>query len=135
MKVLCAVLIVSTGILSASAEARGRGHVHSGARVVVRAPVVVHPVPRARVFIAAPIAAVPLYHSYYYPPAYYPPAPAYYPTIPYPAPAPAYIEQPVESARQPSANDYWYYCAGSAAYYPYVKECPGGWQVVSPRPS
>ena len=38
-----------------------------------------------------------------------------------------YIEQ-----SQPA--DSWYYCADSKAYYPYVKDCPGGWQRVSPTP-
>lgn len=45
----------------------------------------------------------------------------------------SYVEQPrIEAA--PEVAGYWYYCAGAAAYYPYVKECPGGWQRVSPRP-
>jgi hypothetical protein len=58
---------------------------------------------------------------YYYPPAYYPPA--YYPADP------AYAEPYAEPA--PS---YWYYCPASRAYYPYVQECPGGWQQVAPQP-
>ncbi len=53
----------------------------------------------------------------------------------YPAPvddetAPVYQEQPQTAARQ-----YWYYCQDPAGYYPYVKECPRGWQPVSPTPS
>jgi hypothetical protein len=28
--------------------------------------------------------------------------------------------------------EYWYYCQEHAAYYPYVQECPGGWQPVLP---
>lgn len=31
-------------------------------------------------------------------------------------------------------NGFWYYCKGSGAYYPYVKECPGGWHKVSATP-
>src|SRR5689334_13736433 len=63
---------------------------------------------------------------YYYPPAYYPPA--YYPPAYYP-PATEYIEP------QPSAApSYWYYCPASRAYYPYVRDCPGGWQQVAPQP-
>ena len=48
-----------------------------------------------------------------------------------------YIEQsdvaaePVENA----AQQYWYFCTGSSKYYPYVKECPGGWQKVLPQPA
>src|SRR5260221_3375687 len=30
----------------------------------------------------------------------------------------------------PSA--YWYYCAAAGAYYPYVQNCPGGWELVLP---
>jgi hypothetical protein len=30
---------------------------------------------------------------------------------------------------------HWYYCAGSRAYYPYVSECPGGWQPVPSQPA
>ena len=29
-------------------------------------------------------------------------------------------------------TQYWYYCQGAAAYYPYVHECPGGWEPVIP---
>jgi hypothetical protein len=28
--------------------------------------------------------------------------------------------------------EYWYYCQPSAAYYPYVQECPTEWQPVLP---
>lgn len=31
-------------------------------------------------------------------------------------------------------NGFWYYCKGSGAYYPYVRECPDGWQKVSATP-
>lgn len=65
---------------------------------------------------------------YYYP--YYPPQVV---VVPAPQP-PVYIEQnePAESAKQPS--QYWYYCKSSKGYYPYVKECPDGWQKVLPQP-
>lgn len=72
---------------------------------------------------------------WYYPPPYY-----YRPevvVVPAPQP-PVYIEQqqeaPVETAPQPSSQ-YWYYCAAAKGYYPYVKECPGGWQKVLPQPA
>ena len=64
-------------------------------------------------------------------------SPYYYPpygerVVVVPSEPSVYVEQPrVESA--PGAG-YWYYCAGAGAYYPYVQECPGGWQRVSPRP-
>lgn len=69
---------------------------------------------------------------YYYPYPYYPPQVV---VVPAPQP-PVYIEQneppPVESTKQPA--HYWYYCKSSKAYYPYVKECPDGWQKVLPQP-
>ena len=73
-----------------------------------------------------------------YPP-YYAPFPYYYPAY-YPAPVvvqqpPVYIEQSPAPMAQPSAPaGYWYYCASAGAYYPYVKECPTGWQRVAPQP-
>lgn len=84
----------------------------------------------------------------FYGPGYCPYAP-YYPYCPYGAPAygyppaavapsspPVYVEQgaaPLASAPvQPEGN--WYYCAESKAYYPYVNECPAGWQRVPAQP-
>jgi hypothetical protein len=95
-----------------SAYAHGGGHV--GVGVVIGGPV---------------------WGPWYYPPAYYPPA--YYPPAYYPAPVvdhgapPVYVEQTAPSA---PAENYWYYCASAQAYYPYVKECPAGWQRVAPQP-
>lgn len=53
-----------------------------------------------------------------------------------PSPPPVYIEQ-YEAPAQPAATDqqYWYYCRGAKGYYPYVSECPGGWQKVLPQPA
>ena len=69
----------------------------------------------------------PSYYSYYYPyyygygpPVMQQPAPAY----DYNQPAPPAQEQPY----------YWYFCPDAKAYYPYVKQCPGGWQKVIPSP-
>jgi len=46
-----------------------------------------------------------------------------------------YVEQPPAPQAQPhQPAGWWYYCADAAAYYPYVKECPAGWQRVAPRP-
>ncbi len=65
-------------------------------------------------------------YPYYYQP--YPPQVVVVPQGPT-----TYVEQPrVETA--PETAGYWYYCAGAGAYYPYVRECPGGWQRVPPRP-
>ena len=88
------------------------------------------------VFVGAPLF-YPGYYPYY--PAYYP-APYYYPPAVAMQSAPqVYIEQgapqaaPVQAA--PAQTNYWYFCAGANAYYPYVKDCPGGWQRVAPQPA
>lgn len=71
--------------------------------------------------------------GYWYPPSYYYPGYYYPPAVVMPAPAapPTYIEQNPAPA---ATDNYWYYCAGSNTYYPYVKACPGGWQRVAPQP-
>ncbi|PZN69874.1 MAG: hypothetical protein DM484_29055, partial [Candidatus Methylumidiphilus alinenensis] len=52
-----------------------------------------------------------------------------------PAAPPVYIQQNnSQSSAQPQAG-YWYYCRDPNGYYPYVKECPGGWQAVAPQPA
>ncbi len=89
--------------------------------------------PRTRVgvYIGGPVigpAWGPMWGPAWYPPPYYYP-PQQVIVVP-PSPPPVYIEQnpPVEE------QAYWYYCSGAKAYYPYVKECPGGWQKVLPQP-
>ena len=67
-------------------------------------------------------------YGYYYPP-YYPSS-----VVVVPAQPPTYVQQEgVQSAPAPQQG-YWYYCTDARAYYPYVKECPGGWQRVAPQP-
>ena len=59
-------------------------------------------------------------------PLFYPP-PVYYDA----PPAVEYVEPPpANSTQQPG---YWYYCPDSNQYYPYVQQCPGGWQPVAPQ--
>lgn len=69
------------------------------------------------------------YAPYYYPPPYY-----YYPpaVMAQPAPPAVYVERGDAPAEQ--TESWWYYCEQSRAYYPYVKDCPGGWQRVAPSP-
>ena len=43
---------------------------------------------------------------------------------------PVYVEQGDEAQ-----SAYWYYCAGSSGYYPYVQQCPEGWLRVVPGPA
>lgn len=50
-------------------------------------------------------------------------------------PAPqVYVEQPQVYSQAAPNNNYWYFCETAQAYWPYVKECPGGWQRVVPQP-
>ena len=72
-----------------------------------------------------------------YPPAYsYPPAGyGYAPVVSVPAAPPVYIQQGVVQAPpQAQASNYWHYCRNPEGYYPYVKNCPGGWLQVAPQP-
>jgi hypothetical protein len=118
---------------SAMAQHHGHGHGHGG---------------NVRFGISL---GVPFYGPGYYPAPYYAyPAPAYAypaPAYAYPAPAysypaavvgssspPVYVEQgaaqmPPPPAQAQAQGD-WYYCASSQTYYPYARECPGGWQRV-----
>ena len=64
----------------------------------------------------------------YRPPYYYPPAIVTVPAIP-----PVYIQQ-TPPASQSNPSGYWYYCNNPEGYYPYIKECPNGWQQVEPIP-
>ena len=76
-------------------------------------------------------APYPYYPYPYYPYPYYPPVM----TVPVPVQPPVYIEQDVPPAQAPQPSYYWYHCDNPSGYYPYVKECPGGWQKVSPTPA
>lgn len=67
----------------------------------------------------------PWFPLYYPPPVYVQPPPVY-------RPPEVYIQQPPPA---PPEQGYWYYCEGAKAYYPYVKECPGGWMKVLPQPA
>ena len=70
----------------------------------------------------------PFYRDPFYSPYYYPPT-----VITVPATPPVYIQQPPPVVQQYPPG-YWYYCRNPEGYYPYIKECPGGWQQVEPIP-
>jgi hypothetical protein len=114
---LFAAVVALGATASTNVLARGGWHHHSHVGVFIGAPVVFSP-------------------WYYHPYPYYYPAPAYYPApVVYPAAPTTYVEQgQPEASSAPRADNYWYYCPGAKAYYPYVKECAGGWQRVSPQP-
>ena len=63
---------------------------------------------------------------------WYWPGPYYYP--PTTVVVPAQPVQYIEKGSAPAAESWWYYCDDAKGYYPYVKECPSGWQRVSPTP-
>lgn len=64
---------------------------------------------------------------YFYPQPVYP-----YPD-PYIPPVVVAPQPPVQSVAPPPPQ-YWYFCAESNTYYPYVETCPGGWETVVPTP-
>lgn len=70
----------------------------------------------------------PFWPGWYYPP-YYPPVVA----VPVPTSPPVYIEREPASATPPQTS-YWYWCDNPQGYYPYIKNCPGGWKKVEPGP-
>ncbi len=58
--------------------------------------------------------------------------PWFYPFYPYRTPPPVVQQPPAYLRAQPQPTDYWYYCRNPEGYYPYVRECPGGWMRVVP---
>lgn len=132
-----AVLLLATMTAGASAMAHGGhgGHHHGGGRVGV--------------FIGAPVFGFGLpyygypaygyapygyygYRTYGYAPyGYYGPAT----TVITPSAPPVYIEQSSVNATGPAADGFWYYCSNPDGYYPYVRQCPGGWQQVPTQPA
>ena len=60
----------------------------------------------------------------------------YPPVVSAPSAPPIYIQQEVVQVQpQAQGGDYWHYCRKPEGYYPYVKNCPGGWIQVAPEPS
>jgi hypothetical protein len=77
-----------------------------------------------RVFVGVGVGV-----PFWYPYPYVYPYPAYSPPVVVQSP-PVYV-QPQTAA--PAPSQYWYYCQGAQAYYPYVRDCPGGWMEVVPQ--
>jgi hypothetical protein len=74
----------------------------------------------------------PAWGPWFYPsPYYYQPQVVVVPQ----SPPPVYIEQNQAAPEPVGAQQYWYYCKSGKGYYPYVKECPDGWQKVLPEPA
>jgi hypothetical protein len=108
------LLIVVLAVASGSAFAHG-GHRHG-----------------ARVHLGFHFGAPLFWHH----PWYYHPAPAYYypaaPVVVQPPSPPVYVER---GDVVPEGPGTWYFCRESNSYYPYVKQCPGGWTRVPAQPS
>jgi hypothetical protein len=57
-----------------------------------------------------------------------------YPPVVVERSSPVYVDsQPVVVEAAPASN-YWYFCRAANGYYPYVKDCPAGWEKVMPTP-
>lgn len=85
--------------------------------------------PRFSFYLGLPLYPRPYYpyYPYYYP--YYPPE-----IVTVPVDPPVYIERGVPKSTQQLPAGFWYYCRDPEGYYPYIKECPSGWQQVDPIP-
>jgi hypothetical protein len=58
------------------------------------------------------------------------------PVYPYPDPytPPVIVTQPPPQPVAPPPAQFWYFCAASNGYYPYVSSCPDGWETVPATP-
>lgn len=129
MKVQKLLFIVVALLLAGSGGAWADGRVYGGVGVYLGGP--------------GPYWGPAYGRPYYYPRPYYPwpylyPGPYYEqaPVVVVPAEPPVYIEQSdAVAGHEPEGGQYWYYCRSAKNYYPYVKECPGGWQKVPPQPA
>lgn len=94
-------------------------------------------VAHARVGVVVGVPLGPwLYPAPYYdsPYPYYPYAPYAYPPA-FVVPPSGYVEQAPSSVyATPPAPSVYYYCPAARAYYPYVRDCPGGWERVPAVP-
>ena len=117
---LLSLAFVASGAALAQRHS-GDGHVHHGGSV------------RFGFYLGVPIYGSPYYPPYFSP--YYAPPYYYYPQAPaVPYAPPVYIEQGNALPAPAQAQGEWYYCAATNSYYPYVRECPAGWQRVPAQP-
>lgn len=113
IKLLWGILLLAGLSASGSAYAdgghwHGHGHSHFGLGLYFGAPYPYYPYP---------------YYTY----PYYPPVVG----VPVPAQPPVYIER---GDAGPGPGGYWYHCTDPEGYYPYIQDCPGGWDRVRPTP-
>lgn len=119
MSRVLALFLLSLSLTGSAWADRGHGHGHFRGNVHLGVTI-------------DPFWGWPLFYPYPSP-YYYPPM--YPPVIAVPSQPPVYIEQGVAPEVAVPPSNYWYYCSDSQNYYPYVKECPGGWQRVAPQPA
>ena len=105
-------LALAAGMVQADRGGRHGGHWHG---------------PRVGVVIGAPF-------GWYGPPFWYGPPYWYEPPMVVQSPPPVYIERGADVAGEGPEPYYWYHCSKPEGYYPYVKDCPGGWKKVVPTP-
>jgi len=134
----CALLALTATLLSSGVALADRGHGHGGGHWRGNVGIYVGPG-------FGPYYPRPYYAPYYGDPYYYGYPPAYYPApiVVTPAQPPVYIErapqvqeqaQETPSPSAPAQDYFWYHCDKPEGYYPYIKECPQGWQKVTPEP-
>jgi len=117
--ILAAVVVLLASPLSGYA---GRKHVYVGAHVRVGHPACRayhrpwrHHVPSSRLWVRGTVIWGPWFSCGYCAP----------PRVVIQQEPPVYV-QPEEEPY------YWYYCQDPQGYYPYVRNCPGGWMKVVP---
>lgn len=79
-------------------------------------------------------ARIGVYLGPYWGPWWGPPAYYYNYSAPVVVERPVYVETPPVVQAAPAIS-YWYFCRSANAYYPYVKDCPSGWERVLPKPA
>lgn len=67
-------------------------------------------------------------YPYSYPYPYYNP-----PVIVVPPEQPAQPQPYMQQQPQQPTQQYWYFCRNPEGYYPYIRECPGGFLQVVPQ--
>ena len=124
-----ALLLMFAGAMAVAMPSWGRGYGHHHGHG--------HGHARVGVYLGIPLGlgyswyGAPPYYAY---PSYSYPSPYYYqPPVVIRQEPQVYIERSAPQA-SPATEAYWHYCNNPQGYYPYVKECPGGWMRVTPTP-
>ena len=109
---------------------QGRFYRHDHGRIVIVAPPFGAVIPLLSL-VGATMLMVGGISYYELNGVYYRRLPEGYVVVEQPPGSPEFIQQ-----NPPAQRDdryYWYYCREADKYYPYVKQCPGGWMKVVPN--